>query len=283
MPRIPDTAPPRDVSELDFFLAGPGHSASTWLRSVLDSHPDIHIPPESNYVTWQMRHGEPLGRFLRGKRAKVYGEHGNDYFAYAETPEKFATLNPGAKLVFTIRDPVVRVLKAYRHDIRWGTLPRYLTLEVALLEDFFQHRYIHAGCHAYHLERWLKHFPAQQLFLYWVDNKANTEKQIADLFRFLGVGEYTVPNLDRRVNESVFTAIPLIHRHAWFGKMGIGKLLALAFEPVNRALGRLLYSPPQLTDEDRARIVQLLGPHATLDRLASLAIERGVPGAEHHA
>lgn len=279
----PLDAQPRDASELDFFLAGPGHSASTWLRSVLDSHPDIHIPPESNFVTWQMRHGRPLAEFLRNKQAKIYGEHGNDYFACTDAPQKFAALNPNAKFIFTIRDPVVRVLKAYRHDIRWGTLPRYLTLEVALLEDFFQRRYIDVGRHANHLARWLEHFPPQQIFLYWVDNKRNTRKQVADLFAFLGASPYEVRDLDKRVNESVFTAWPLIHRHAWFGPIGLGKALALAFEPFNRVLGRLFYAPPELTPDDRAEITRLLGPHATFDTLIELARAHAVPGAQNHS
>lgn len=50
--------------------------------------------------------------------------------------------------------------------------------------------------------------------------------------------------------------------HAWFGSIGFGRALALAFESFNRLFRRLFYAPPELTAEDRAETVRLLGRQA---------------------
>lgn len=263
------------VEDIDFFLVGPGHSGTTSLNAILNQHPDIYLPPESNFVTWTHR-TQPITAFFEGREAKLFGEHGNNYFSYEGVPQRVKAINAAAKIVVVIQDPIKRIIRNYRHDVRWGVLGRFISLEVALLENFFRERYVRPSRYLDNLDRWLEYFPAEQVFLYQSDANASVDAA-RSLFTFLGV-DPVEPNLAVRENESVFTLLPEVHRTAMFGK-GNYRRIAKLVEPLNRWLGKKLVGEPVITEADLAEASRLLGEQASLDAIREGARRRGLPGS----
>ena len=132
-----------NYSDLQFILAGPGHSGSTWLGHVIRATRSIYVTHEINYLTWTKSHYSLDQFFEQTNGATILGEHSNNYFSWDGIPEQLYELNSDLKIIIMVRDPVQKLISNYLHDIRWGILPRYVPLEVALLPNYFERRYVH--------------------------------------------------------------------------------------------------------------------------------------------
>lgn len=120
----------------------------------------------------------------------VRGEASPHYTAYPRyggVPERMAALLPNAKLVYVVRDPIARAVSAY-------SLARAMGLErrgpEAILDDFRDGFYLAEGRYWMQLERYLKHFPEEQiLVLDQHDLLRERRSTLARVFRFLGVDD----------------------------------------------------------------------------------------------
>jgi hypothetical protein len=260
--------------DIDFFLVGPGHSGTTSLNATLNQHPDIFLPAESNFYTWTNQFCA-IDALYGDNEAIFFGEHANNYFSFSGIPALIGKTNPAAKIVVVVQDPIRRIIRNYRHDIRWGVLGRFITLKIALAENYLRTRYIQPSRYVYNLDRWLEHFPPEQIFVFSNEPERRTEA-IQALLAFIGAAPFE-PDVGVRKNESVFTLIPEIHRHATFGA-GRSRDLARLFEPVNRWLGERLVGAPQVTDADLAEARRLLGEEASLDYVRCAVQTRGLRG-----
>src|SRR5665213_2476461 len=212
-----------DYTNLHFVLAGPGHSGSTWLGHTLRSPNEIFVTHEINYLTWSHEVSALDPYFANAKGARILGEYSNNYFSWLGIPEQLSRLNPRLKIIIMVRDPVQKLISNYLHDLRWGILPRYITLKIAILPNYFERRYIYDSDYLLNIIHWLEYFPASQIYLFRSPADTGTATQVPDLLRFLGAQDHAAVSHIPAINRAILPLFPPMHRHATFGKSGFSK------------------------------------------------------------
>jgi hypothetical protein len=268
-----------NYGDLGFVLAGPGHSGSTWLGHALRAHPGIFVTHEINFLTWTDQFAALDGFFAtRHSEDKILGEHSNTYFSWEGIPEKLSVLNPALKIVFLVRDPVRKTISNYMHDRRWGILPSYITLEISILPNYFERRYIIDSDYVLNLRRWLDWFPANQVYLFRSMADQPKRGQFSDLVHFLGGEPHSEPAVDV-MNRNFVPMFPQLHRNATFGPEGAWRSVCRAFDSLNIRLGER-YGPEPYKPRDVEAVKSRLGEGATLEPLIKIADEFSIAGRQ---
>jgi hypothetical protein len=150
-----------------FIVIGAMKAGTTSLYHYLRNHPQIFMPKvkeldffaaESNWsrgLDWyRQQFSGAVDAPARGEASTLYTK----YPQYDGVPERIAGVVPGVRLVYLVRDPIVRMRSHYQHRVALGaeTAPP----EVALLENPI---YLAYSRYAMQLERYLEHFPREQL------------------------------------------------------------------------------------------------------------------------
>ena len=123
----------------NLFLIGAMKSGTTYLRKLLQSHPDIFMcePDEPSYFVEQRQlraiwpdmwaHGlwrseeRYLALFAAAGDAAILGEASTNYAKrplVLGVPERIHAFNPEARFVYLLRDPVERTISHYWHMVR---------------------------------------------------------------------------------------------------------------------------------------------------------------------
>jgi hypothetical protein len=187
-----------------FLIIGAQRGGTTSLLDALRRHPDVTGPTAGedfvrlrkevhffdqrfeNGIDWYrsffpLEARRRLAR-LRG-RDLVAGESSPYYLFHPEVPARVAETLPDVKLIAMLRNPVERAYSHYQHKKRLGrekhsfaealaAEDRRLAGEDALIltdhryrRHHFHRAYFRRGLYAEQLERWLAHFPREQLLV----------------------------------------------------------------------------------------------------------------------
>jgi hypothetical protein len=221
MYRQPDIGPPRQpISNLmavpHFVILGAQKSASTYLATVLNSHPGVYMP------TYEVRFFEDpdyspdlsaLETMFRGKENKLLGIKRPDYLARAEVPARLQQHLPDVRLIALLREPVSRLVSAYYYYIKLGFLP---PIEINRALPGILRRYpdlpprekelLDYGCYGTQLERYRDRFgPEQLLVLIQDDMRDSVDASLNVVFDFLNLSRLaSVPKTDRS-NTGVYS------------------------------------------------------------------------------
>lgn len=172
----------------DFLIVGAQKAGTTALYAYLRRHPAITGPPwkEVSYFDRQYRRGPAWyrGNFPLRAAGRIVGEASPSYLFHPQAPERVAALVPEARLIALLRDPVERALSHYQHEVALGREPllfedaleredERLAGELERMRDdpayfshaWWNHTYLARGRYAEQLERWLAHFPREQLLV----------------------------------------------------------------------------------------------------------------------
>jgi hypothetical protein len=155
------------IKELDFFV-----SEGNWSRG----------------LDWYRRQFHGAGGFrARGEASTLYTK----WPEYQGVPERIAQLLPDVRLVYVVRDPIVRMRSHYQHRVMTGaeTAPP----DVALLEN---PTYLACSKYAMQIERYLDHFPREQIHIVTsealrYDRRATVER----VYDVLGVDSSRIPDV----------------------------------------------------------------------------------------
>ena len=120
-----------------------------------------------------------------------------DYLYCEEACEKIATFLPCAKLVFSLREPISRLISWYRFAKQIGKLPQTLGFD-AYVELLFDNRYqekkeqhlqaLQHGCYNIYLERYFNRFGPEHLhILFYEELAAQPADTMAKLCSFAGI------------------------------------------------------------------------------------------------
>lgn len=201
-----------------FLVIGAQRSGSTTLFRHLSAHPRI-LPPlrkEIHYFdfqyekgpSWYLAHYPGVHHRLAGagKARPVTFEASPYYMVHPLAPARVKAYDPRMKLVAILRDPVDRALSHYHHESRRGV--ETLTFEEAIAAEperlrgaarllqrspHYSHchhhfSYLDRGRYGYYLERWLEHFPRQQLLvLRSEDLFQDADAAVNAVYAFLGL------------------------------------------------------------------------------------------------
>jgi hypothetical protein len=155
------------IKELDFFVA-----ESNWSRG----------------VDWYRRQFSGAGDAVaRGEASTLYTK----YPQYDGVPERIAGVVPDVRLVYVVRDPVVRMRSHYQHRVKNGA--EKAPPEVALIED---PTYLTCSRYGMQVERYLDHFPREQILVVTSEAlRADRLATVQGVYEFLGVDAGTVPDV----------------------------------------------------------------------------------------
>lgn len=197
----------RSPRKVNLFVIGAMKAGSTTLHHYLADHPEIVMsdPKEPWYFVkernWDKGEDWYHNLFEQvSKNTKVIGESSADYTMmpkYEGVPERIAAYNPDARFVYVLRDPVMRSISHYWHQVRWHGEQRDMFTAIQLNRDLvdFSDYYLQ-------LSTFLNFFPLDRFFIVTFEELiSQTEETIQQTYEWLGVnGDYSPPSLMRAEN-----------------------------------------------------------------------------------
>ena len=235
-----------------FFVAGVAKSGTTALCQFLGQHPQIFMCPikeptffaarellsfdaESNpwveeralrvrrwvsgETAYPPRHGfalewahyEALFRDVREQRA--IGEGSVSYWWAPGAPSAIREKFPDARFVVMLRNPADRLFSEYL-AMRWAyplrTFGEHIALSLGRRDSFGV--VTDAGYYATHLERFLSHFPREQLSIHLYEEfSADPRSVCRSILAFLGVDADHPIDVSQRINAPRLVRWPRLH------------------------------------------------------------------------
>ncbi|HTV81759.1 MAG TPA: sulfotransferase [Acidobacteriaceae bacterium] len=177
-----------------FLIAGPPRTGTSWLHEVLQ--PYAHLPALSKETRFfDLHYGRGLNWYLDHfpdvSDGRPAGEIAPTYFASAKARDRITRALPQAKLAFTFRHPVQRLVSLYRLKRAYGMVG--CSLERALEMD---PELIGSSRYATHLAEWQKRFPAEQIQVnLYEDLRQDPQSFVNRIADFVGIPRF---RLDER-------------------------------------------------------------------------------------
>jgi hypothetical protein len=189
-----------------FIGIGAQKCATSWVYRVLEDHPEAVLsePKELHFFSSYFDHGyQWYEQHFRGRAGTtVTGEFSTTYLYNADAAARARAYNPHFRIIVSLRDPVARAYSNHLHEVRAGHITAAdLTYEACEADNPM---YLQQSRYAEQLKKWLRCFPAEQIFvLFQEEISADPAIQAAKLYRFLGIDpEHSSPYLHERVNVS---------------------------------------------------------------------------------
>jgi hypothetical protein len=188
----------------NLFLIGAMKSGTTYLRKLLNAHPDIFMcdPDEPSYFVdprqlrtiypemWERglwrSEGHYLDRFRPGGDARILGEASTTYTMLPQlsgVPQRIAAFNAEARFIYLLRDPVERTISHYWHMVRHHTEHR--PIAAAFRRDS---QFVAVSHYAMQLSPFLERFGRERVAVLIHERLvADPRGVMTDLYRWLGV------------------------------------------------------------------------------------------------
>ena len=179
-----------------FIGIGAPKAGTTWLAKCLGEHPEVFMAAVKEvdffkYPDFGDRVPLYASHFVGAEGYKAVGEFTVRYFALPDAPQRIRQLLPNARLLLCLRNPVDQVVSHYWHLHRqnFHTLDHRSapnSIEEAI--ERFPEALLSPARYSFHLERWFKEFPREQmLVLLYDDINQFPEKVLQQTYGFLGV------------------------------------------------------------------------------------------------
>jgi Sulfotransferase domain len=189
-----------------FLLIGAMKSGTTTLQQYLTRHPQVYMctPKEPNFFNdhWHRGVGWYERLFARAGRAIARGEASVRYTNFPSDPEcpaRIASVVPDVRLLFLAREPVERIRSHYLHEV--AALRERRPFAEALAQNPI---YLDYSRYAIQLQRYLDHFPREQLLILRAEDLFRTPLEVLpEVYGFLGIDpSWRPPGPTRRDNQT---------------------------------------------------------------------------------
>jgi hypothetical protein len=174
----------------DFLVIGARQGGATPLVEYLRREPGVFVAAGDDGIRfftheWERGLSWYSSWFDAARPEQVVGERSNFYTRFPlapEAPSRAAQVVPGARLLYVIRHPIDRIEAHYLSNrADWERAP----IDEAVLAQ--PDEYVAPSRYATQIERWLDHFPKEQLLVLTDDElKADPEATVARAVRFVG-------------------------------------------------------------------------------------------------
>jgi hypothetical protein len=196
------------------------------------------------------------------------GEASTNYLADEIAPQSAGLLIPDARLIAILRHPVERAYSQFLH-LRQEGHEQAATFEEAwkdgdrrMAENWrpaFWHR--HRGFYAQHLNRWLEHFPREQLLvLFYEDFRDRPNEVLAQIWHHLAIEPITNPvvareNVSSRQPHWAWLHHRMVDQDNPFRRLAQRTLPLWARDAVTKGIGAVNLRPgPRLDPKLRAQL-----------------------------
>jgi len=222
----------------DFVVIGAPKCGTTFFYNLLVKHPHIEHAAckEPNYFdllfdegTEWYRHCFPRPRWKDG-RETITGEATPSYLYDPRVPERMAEVNPQARLIALLRNPVDRTYSAYYHRMRGGKESRPFEETIGAALDRPGYGHLSRAIYVDHLLHWSKFYGDEQMLVLKSENFFEHPREV--LKRVLGFLD--LPDWEPEASEFLDKR----NKGGYEQKMdpAIRRRLTKFFEPHNRRL-----------------------------------------------
>jgi Sulfotransferase domain len=203
-------------------IIGAQRCGTTYLRSLLDSHPQITMarparPEPKVFLSAELalrgREWYEATYFAHARSEILLGEKSTSYLEHPEAADRATSVLGLAEIVVMLRDPVARAVSNWQFSNENGLEDRPLDEAVAdnlrgprdwdrAVSSVSPFAYLERGRYADYLEPWYARFPGR-VHVRFFEELTTDETELAGLYNDLGVDPNFRPdNLGRPVNTS---------------------------------------------------------------------------------
>ena len=203
-----------------FIIAGAQRSGTTLLAEILSRHSQIEmalpLAPEPKYFLPGKKsacaHAEYLAFFFKNRGSRfILGEKTVSYFETPGAAELIHACLPDSKIIFVLRDPVVRAVSNYYFSKAHGFEKRSLEEAFASLEDLLPgsesaglsaspYAYLTRGQYSKMLKPFMETFGRQNMFILVQEHWVANDLPLKDLLTFLGAA----PAEEMQIKKEVY-------------------------------------------------------------------------------
>lgn len=210
----------------DFIIGGAMKSGTTTLHDILNSHPDVYIPPReihffdmdnilqhpdfNNFINgeWihQFLYENPTkfwnwyGSHYKGRKESVLGEDSTTYLSSPAAARRIAAQKKDIKLIFLLRHPTNRAFSQYIHDLRKGRMT--YSFEDTL--RFQPHTVMSRSMYNTQLEHYFRHIPRNQIHIIVFEDFIENKKQvIQEVCEFLELDFQKIPEHSYNTHSNI--------------------------------------------------------------------------------
>lgn len=200
----------------NLFVIGAMKSGSTSLHYYLADHPEIFMcePKEPWYFVkeknWSRGEQWYNGLFAEaGESVKIIGESSADYTMmpkFQGVPERIAAYNRDARFIYVMRDPVMRSISHYWHNVRWHGEQRELLTVLQKDPDLIDFSDYHLQLTTFH-----QYFSEDRFYvLTFEELVARPQVMMSNIYSWLNVDEkFVSSNIGQQKNVTPQT-VPMI-------------------------------------------------------------------------
>ena len=268
----PAEAPRSDArareSITDILCIGAQKASTSWLHHVLNAHPRTHAFPNSRPVTstnkeahfwdWNRKRGIDWYRTLMTPPdpAMLSLDFTPEYSTLSEADiAECKRLNPGARVIYVLRDPLARAVSAIRMHTKWATDDAAADAVQVPFDDAFvdlvgRAGILPMGSYVANYQRWARHYD-DILVLNYEDIRRDPHGVIARVFAHCGLEIDTMPpeakaEFDKRMAKRVWASVPyaltpeavhFLHGLMWPKRRAAEGFFGVTFEEYREILG----------------------------------------------
>jgi hypothetical protein len=216
----------------DFYIIGAAKSGTSSLYTSLTQHPGIinRVEKEIHFFDYPQKRNQGIAyykaNFLSQNQKKYISKKlgynviegdATPFMSHLWIPKWLFEINPNAKLIAILRNPIDRAFSGYHHNKRCGREP--LSFEEAIASEpdrikeefekiktdpqassynYSSFSYLGRGHYYEQLIRWLKFFPQDKLCVINFENFVSDPAKIcSQLFNFLNLPDYPVKHSNK--------------------------------------------------------------------------------------
>lgn len=200
---------------LDFLGIGAQKCGTTWLYSVLSTHPGVYFPPAKELHFWDNQPAPVSEAAIGSYRAlfgvpQAQGKHKGEITpAYAFLPQpilqQIRQVMPNVRLFYIVREPVARAWSSAQMALGRAEMRIEEASDQWFIDHFRSAGSLARGDYARCLDQWLSVFPPEQLLLLqYEDIKRDPKALLQSLAVHLGISPEPLlnsPQLTRKAFE----------------------------------------------------------------------------------
>jgi hypothetical protein len=192
---------------VNFIGIGGQRCGKTTIYNWMEEHPQVITSSEMELHFFNHRYDYGYNwyerNFLWKKRTLISGEMSSSYIYDLSVPKRVFKYSPDMKIVLSVRNPIDRLISAYRHDIQIGNV--ISDGEYSISKGIENNpTYLEYGLYAKYFNEWLNIFPKENILVVIFEEMIKTPHQsYLQLCEFLNIdNSFTPRSINKKLNHS---------------------------------------------------------------------------------